>query len=148
VKGRWFVALAALAYAHVAQATTVAVLPLDQGAGSDVYEGLGTALSGMLIADLSGVEGVVLVERARLDALLSEMALTETGFVDPATAQRLGKGLGAEALVTGSWSVVGPTFVLDLRLVEVESSTILKAARADGGIDDFVAVEKDRKSVV
>ncbi|MBW1878775.1 MAG: hypothetical protein JRI25_01410 [Deltaproteobacteria bacterium] len=124
-------------------ASTVAVLPLDKASGSEDYAGLGQALAGMLIADLSGVEALQLVERERLDALLEEMALSETGFLDPSTTQRLGRGVGAELLLTGSYSVVGPTFLMDARLVQVESSHVLKAAQANGTAADFVAVEKD-----
>jgi TolB-like protein len=124
-------------------ASTVAVLPLAKATGSEDYDGLGQALAGMLIADLSGVEALQLVERERLDALLEEMALSESGFLEPSTAQRLGRGVGAELVLTGSYSVVGPTFLMDARLVQVESSHVLKAVKADGTAADFVAVEKD-----
>jgi len=124
-------------------ARTVAVLPLEQGAGSDTYGGLGTALAGMLVSDLSRVESLQLVERSRLDDLLGEIELGEGGFIDPATAQRLGAGLGAELVVAGSYSVVGSTFLLDARLIEVESAAVLQAVDAQGTVEDFVTVEKD-----
>jgi len=122
--------------------TTIAVLLLQQGASSDAYEGLGRALAGMLLADLPGVDGLVLVERARLDAVVSEIDLSKTGFLDPSTAQKLGKGLGAQDVVIGSWSVVRGRFLMDARLVEVHSGRVVKAAKADGDEKDFVAVEK------
>jgi len=124
-------------------ARTVAVLPLEQGAGSEVYAGLGTALAGMLVSDLSRAEALQLVERGRLDDLLEEIALGEGDFLDPATAQKLGAGLGAEMVVTGSFSVMGQTFLLDARVVAVESAAILKAVDAQGTVEDFVTVEKD-----
>lgn len=128
------------AIAHAS--STLAVLPLAKATGSETWDGLGVALAGMLTADLSSTDAIVLVERQRLDALLEEMALQETGFLDPATAQRLGQGLGAELVLTGSYSVVGETFLLDARLVRVSSSEVVRAVRADGPVDDFVAVEK------
>ncbi len=140
-------ALAALAAAPPAAAgdepATLAVLPLTQGAGSDTYRGLGQALAGMLVSDLSSVSALQLVERQRLDALLDEMALAETGFIDETTAQRLGRGLGARWVLTGSYSVVGETFVLDGRVIHVDSGAIAKAASSTGTPADFVAVEKD-----
>lgn len=78
-----------------ALASTVAVLPLQQGAGGTAYEGLGRALAGMLTSDLSVAPGLTLVECAQLDALTTELALAESSFLDPATAQKLGRGLGA-----------------------------------------------------
>ena len=79
----WTALWISLASPSAYAATTVAVLPLEQGAGSEAHAGLGTALSGMLVADLSVAPGLVLVERTRLDAVLSEIALSETGFLDP-----------------------------------------------------------------
>ncbi len=127
----------------VAGARTLAVLPLEQGAGSEQFAGLGTALAGMLVSDLSRSEQLQLVERSRLDDLLGEIALGEGDFLDPSTAQQLGQGLGAELVVTGSYSVVGETFLLDARVIEVQSAAVLKAVDASGSIEDFVVVEKD-----
>lgn len=124
-------------------ARTLAVLPLEQGAGSEAYAGLGTALAGMLVSDLAQVETLQLVERARLDEVLAEMELSETGFLDAATAQKLGGGLGSELLITGSYSVVEDAFLLDARVVEVESGAVLQAVDAQGTVADFVTVEKD-----
>ena len=122
---------------------TVAVLPLEQGAGSEEYAGLGSALAGMLVSDLSRVETLQLVERSRLDALMQEMELAGTGFLDPETAQELGHGVGAELLVAGGYSVVTETFLMDARIVEVQSGSVLKAVDVQGTVEDFVTVEKD-----
>lgn len=125
-----------------ALAASVAVLPLDQGAGGAAYEGLGTALAGMITSDLSSAPGLTLVERSRLDALTAELELGKGAFVDPATAQKLGKGLGAEYVVLGSYSIVGETFVLDARMVSVASGTVARAHAANGTVAAFVDVEK------
>ncbi len=135
----WLLLVAAPASAG----TTLAVLPLDKSTGSASYDGLGAALAGMIVADLTDVPELVLIERARLDAALSELALADGAYLDPATAQRLGQGLGAQVLVLGSWGVVDDTFLIDARLVEVETSRVLHAARADGPLEAFVAVEKE-----
>ncbi len=125
-----------------ALASTVAVLPLEQGAGGQAYDGLGKALAGMLVTDLAHAPGITLVERARLDALLAEIALAKTGFVDAESAQRVGRGLGAEFVVTGSYSVVGGQFLMDVRLVGVESGAVVRATDAQGPASSFVDVEK------
>lgn len=127
--------------AHAAR--TLAVLPLTQAAGSSDLEGLGDALAGMLVSDLSRSPELALVERARLDALLGEIDLGTSGFIEAGTAAELGRGVGAELVLVGTYSVVGETFLLDARLVEVESGSIRKGAAANGPLDDFVTVEKD-----
>ncbi len=139
---RSLVALLLLLMASPALARTLAVLPLEPAAGSDAHEGLGIALSGMLTSDLSHAADLTLVERARLDVLLEEIELGDSGFLDPDTARELGKGVGAEWVLVGSWSVVGPTFLLDARVVEVQSGEVVEATAAQGEVTDFVTVEK------
>jgi TolB-like protein len=129
--------------AHADDPPSVAVLPLEKAAASAEYDGLGRALAGMVVSDLSALPGLRLVERDRLDALLQEMKLKDTGFLDAKTAQTLGKGIGARFVVAGSFTVVEPTFALDARIVEVQTGEIVKAADAHGTVADFVAVEKD-----
>ncbi len=125
-----------------ASATTLAVIPFDRGAAAGEWDGLGTALAGMLVTDLSDVPGVRLVERERVDAVLSEVALSEQGFIDPATAVKLGHGLGADLLLLGTYSVVGGTFVLDARLVDPSNGEVRQSANATGTIAEFADAEK------
>ncbi len=141
----WVLILGTLLFSTpaLAQDMTLAVLPLDKASASEEYAGLGKALAGMLVTDLSAVPGITLVERERLQALLDELELNKGEFVDPKSAQKLGKGVGARFVLTGSFSVVGQQFVLDARVVSVESGQIYKAADAAGQITDFVSVEKD-----
>src|SRR5687767_1567048 len=94
---------------------TLAILPLTKGAGSEEYAGLGKALAGMITTDLSQVEEIQLVERERLEDLLGEINLGKSGYVEGKTAQKLGKGLGAGYLVTGSYSIISNTFLINTR---------------------------------
>ncbi len=121
----------------------LAVLPLEQGAGSQEYLGLGVGLSGMLVSDLAGVQGLSLVERAQLDSVLAELELAEGSFLDPKTVALVGKGVGAETLLLGSYSVVEQTFLLDARVVQVSTGEVILAQAAQGEISDFVSVEKE-----
>ena len=124
-------------------ARTLAVMPLTRAAGSAEYDGLGDALAGMLVSDLSTRPELSLVERARLDALLTELELAESDFVDPKTAAKMGRGLGAELVLVGTFSVLDERFLMDARVVEVDSGKVRKAASAQGTRADFVAVEKE-----
>lgn len=71
---------------------------------------------------------VVVVERDRLDALKRELTLGLTGLVDEATAKRIGKILGVDALVYGNLTV-GKKSLWDIhaRLVAVETGEIMGA---------------------
>ncbi len=59
-------------------------------------------LAAMVISDLTKLKSIKVVERIRLQALLDEMKLGQTGLVDSKTAPRLGRLLGAQNIVFGS----------------------------------------------
>lgn len=62
------------------------------------------ALAAMTISNLSQISSIQVVERLRLQALLEEMSLGQTGIVDSKTAPRMGKLVGAENLIVGTLS--------------------------------------------
>ncbi|TNF29436.1 MAG: hypothetical protein EP329_15770 [Deltaproteobacteria bacterium] len=137
-------ALLLLAAPAIASAPrTVAVMPWAPGAAPKSLDGFGTALAGMVITDLAAVPELQLVERERLTALLDELALSKTSFVDPKAAVKLGHGLGAELMVSGSFSIVANRLLMDARLVAVQTGSILAAVRSEGPLEEYVAVEKD-----
>ena len=121
---------------------TAAILPWVQGGGGEEYAGLGFGLAGMFSADFSKMDPIQLVERERIDDILGEISLSETGYLDPTTAQQLGRGLGAELIITGSYNMLGGNILLDGRIVRVEDGAVLKAEAQQGPVDDFVAVQK------
>lgn len=127
----------------IASAATLAVLPFDQGAAPAELDGFGHALSAMVMTDFTKVDGVTVVERERLDAILAELDLSKTEFVDKRTAVSLGRGLAADHVVTGSFTVIDGTLAIDARIVHVETGKLVKADRASGPVTDFVTVEKD-----
>jgi tetratricopeptide (TPR) repeat protein len=61
-------------------------------------------LAAMVISDLSKIKSIKVVERVRLQALLEEMKLGQTGLVDAKSAPRVGKLLEAENIVVGNLS--------------------------------------------
>lgn len=147
----WLLAWAALIALHItfgnavvarAQAPTVAVLYFDYAGSNLELEALQKGLAQMLIADLAGSAPVQVVERTRLEAVLSEHKLAASGKIDPVTAARVGKLLGARYLVLGSYFDVLKTFRVDARIVEVETGKIIKALGADGKADDFSCLEQ------
>ncbi|MCP4807345.1 MAG: hypothetical protein GY913_32465 [Proteobacteria bacterium] len=134
--------------AGLAQADTLAVLPLEQASASEEFAGLGKGLAGMMTSDLHHVDSIDLVERDRIQAVLDELALAETGFLDEETAGKLGKGIGADALLVGSYSVVAGTIAIDARIVDADSGEVRSAADSSGPVEDWVAVQKDVVAVL
>ena len=82
-------------------AATLAVLPFDNHSGNATHDALGVGVADMMVTDLDQLEALDLVERSRMADLLAEMALSRSEYVDPATAARAGKGVGAEWILVG-----------------------------------------------
>jgi hypothetical protein len=70
------------------------------GAGASLSP-LGRALAELLTVDLNQTGRLTIVERAQVQHLLDEIRLGQTGSVDPATAARAGRLLGAGRIVQG-----------------------------------------------
>jgi TolB-like protein len=123
--------------------TTIAILAFDYSGKDPSLDPLREGLAQMLISDASSLPNVQVVERARLKALIEEQKLARTGSVDPASAARVGKLLGARFLVLGSYFDLGQTMRLDARIVEVETGKIVRAVGATGNGADFWGIEQD-----
>lgn len=140
---RWFSLALLLAPTPALAERTVAVMKFASETADPTYQGLGTALAGMLVTDLTLVPGIIVVERERLDDLIGELKLSESRFIDPATAQKVGKGVGADLMVLGDWSVVAGELHLNAKLLGVESQAAVKSVSVHGPVADFVSAEKE-----
>ena len=103
----------------LAETKTVAISYFDNTSGLEQYNPLSKGLADMLITDLSNVKSIQIVEREKLESLLKEIDLGKGKFIDPNTAQKLGKGLGADIILTGAFLSMNPDMRIDARLIEV-----------------------------
>jgi len=126
----------------LADTKTVAISYFDNTSGKEVYNPLSKGLADMLITDLSIVRSLRIVEREKLESLLKEIDLGEGKFIDPNTAQKLGKGLGAGYMLTGSFLIMGETMRIDARLVDVGTGEISMAEEMTGEKNTFFDLEK------
>jgi len=93
-------------------------------------EQLSRAASDMLITALKRSDRFLLVERERLDLVLAEQALGQTGTLDPNTRARVGQVLGAQFIILGTISEFG--FKESETKVPVKEVLALGAAIAEG----------------
>ncbi len=113
----------------------VAILPFGTAGGSTQRVGLGDFAATLLTTALVEGGGPPIVERARLDALLTEQKLGRSAHVDHATAARLGKLLGARQVVVGNVAEFDGSVALDLRLVDVQTGRVLGASHAKSALE-------------
>lgn len=86
---------------------SVAVLPLAFNSDRDDLEPLIYALSDMMTTDFAVSNALVVLERAQIQALLDEMALTSSGYAEPNTGARAGRLLRAQHVFQGVLTTLG-----------------------------------------
>ena len=117
----------------------VAVFPFFNGGSygdkKDDLALLQVGLQQALINELAVNTNMRVIDRSVLRELLQEQDLGASGRVDPATAARIGKVVGARYVVTGSFidlTSLGGDFQLTGRIVDVETSEVMKSAKVEG----------------
>ncbi|HVH10500.1 MAG TPA: CsgG/HfaB family protein [Gemmatimonadales bacterium] len=108
----------------------IAVLPFDNsgsyGQDKENFAALEKGIAGMLISELAANPSARVVEREQIEKLLAEQSLGSAGKVTPETAAKIGKLVGARYVITGTFIDFYGDFRLDARLVNVETSEIVK----------------------
>jgi len=104
-KGVWLgLAVSLLAPVVVAQdKPVIAVIEFKNESGAAWWRGgVGWELSGMLSNELAATGDFRVLERTKLESVLSEQDLAMSGRVDPSTGAKFGKLVGAQYLVAGT----------------------------------------------
>ena len=140
---RFLVALALLVAPTTVAARTIAIAYFDNNTGNADLDPLRKGLADMLITDLGNVGSLQIVERDKLNQVLGELKLSQSKFIDPRTAQKLGKGLAAEFIMTGGYVVAGDSLRVDVRVIEVATGKVAASEKVEGKKADFFAIEKD-----
>lgn len=103
----------------------IAILPFNNNSPDKSLDSTGVTLADLISAQMAAKKGFKLVERQRIEEILSEMKLGMTGMIDQNTAIQVGKMLGANVMVFGSFSTLGKKVLLTIRLVKVETGEIV-----------------------
>jgi tetratricopeptide (TPR) repeat protein len=125
---------------------TVAVMPFRYVGRDSSLRPLERGLAALVVTDLSRVRRLRLVERERLQALLDELKLAESGRVDPSTGARSGRLVGAGGMVQGQFQEV-PTQSLRIDATVVRASDAQISATGSGA-DRLQALFDIEKAVV
>lgn len=111
----------------------IAVLPFTNGGSyglaAEDLDALQIGVQELLLTELDLNSNLRIVERSRLRAILEEQGLTEAGRVDAATAASVGKIVGARYVITGVFIDMNGDFRMDGRIIDVETSEIVKTER-------------------
>ncbi|MFI5244916.1 MAG: CsgG/HfaB family protein [Gemmatimonadales bacterium] len=125
-------------------ARSFAVTPFTVAQRDTLLTPLGFGLADLLTTDLAKSPRLNLVERLHTDALLRELDLVDAGIVDPRTAPRVGRLVGARRILIGSIMSSGPGVVrLQARVVDVISGTVQELTTADAPLGRIIDAEKE-----
>jgi hypothetical protein len=89
------------------------------------YRPVALILTEALREELFLLKRFIVVNRENLEQVLKEMALQQTGLIDEKDAVKTGKGLATNQIVTGRLGMLGRTYVLQAKRVDLETLATL-----------------------
>ncbi len=115
------------------ESNTVAVMPFSYTGGNQQVRPLGRGLAQLLVTDLAKSRQLRVLERERMQAMLDEMKLSDSGRVDPATAARSGHLLRAARVVQGSLAdLSGDQLLVNAVVVDVATAAAQPGSATQG----------------
>ena len=121
---------------------TVAIMYFNNnafGPGAKDYDGLTKGVPDFLITEMSSNPNIRVIERDQVQKLVDEQKLGADGRVDPATAARIGKLLGAQHMIFGGFAADPKgNFRIDARAVNVETGIVEHVERVQDKADNVM----------
>jgi tetratricopeptide (TPR) repeat protein len=127
---------------QTASAKTVAVMPLRFTGSDSTLLPLERGMAELITIDLSRSHQLTVVERARLQALLDEIALQQSGATDSTTNVRAGKIIQAGRIVNGQIVQNAARLRVDAAIVNTQTSGIAGGAANENTLDELFTIEK------
>jgi TolB-like protein len=124
---------------------TIAVFPWTYQGPDSSLKPLERGLAHLIVTDLGQVSQLRVLERTRVQALVDELALADSGRVDPGSAARSGRLLRAATVVHGTLQGApagGEELRLDATAVTTTSGQIVATAEADDRLQRLFDLEK------
>lgn len=121
----------------------LAVLAFAENGAEAKKRELGAVVGAELSTSLRRDHGMLLVERQKLQQVMGEIKLGQSGAVDAASAPEIGKLADAQALVLGSVSEAGDRYLIEARVVATETAETLAAASESVPAANLVALSSD-----
>ena len=120
---------------------TIAILYFDNASLEDreKLEPMRKGLADMFVTEMIKVKGLKITDRNRIQSLIDEMNLNELDIVNESTQQKMGKILGAQYMLFGTFNNLPSDEIrIDARVVKVETSEILFAEEETGDVDELM----------
>ncbi len=120
-----------------------AVLTFEESGELTRKRQLGLLVAAELTTRLQRDHALMVVERAQLTRIVDELALGQSGMVEGSQASEVGRLAGAQALVLGSVAEAGDRFLVNARIVDGASGSVVAAEQVALPAADLVALSAD-----
>ncbi len=120
---------------------TVAVFYFKDVSPDNTFRHFQKAMAEMIITDLAQIKSLTVLERMRVQFLLAEMQMGQTGIVDQGTAPRAGRLLGAENLIVGS--LEPGSISVNTTIASTTQSDVVGAFSVTAEQEQFFELEKE-----
>jgi len=127
-----------------AQVKRVAIVDFEISSTNTKYNGLGKAMSDMLITDMKNnvsSSKAVFIERNQINKVLSEQKFQKGANVDQKSTVAVGKILGVNYMLTGSIFVLDGMCSIDSKLIDVATGEIIYAESVDGNLSGWLQLK-------
>jgi len=115
----------------------IRIAVLDFGTSGGLSEMEAVTLTNRLRSMLVKTNSFVVLERGKMDEILTEQGFQQTGCTTTECAVEVGKMLNVQKMVSGTIGKLGSTWTMDISLIDIETSHIEKSFFQDykGEID-------------
>ena len=121
---------------------TVAVMPLRFVGTDSTLLPLERGMAELITTDLSRSHLLTVVERARIQSILDEIALQQTTQTDSATRVRAGRIIQAGRIVNGQIQQNASRLRVDAAILNTQTSTLAGGAASENTLEQLFAIEK------
>jgi len=105
------------------------VAVMDFEAGEGIMKGLNRAVTDKVREGLMSTRKYVIIDRANIQMIMSELAFGQTGICDQSCAVQVGRALSAHFIITGRITQLGPEECqVSGQMTDVERTEIVRSA--------------------
>lgn len=124
----------ALPFTFQVEKTIIAIVDFQNTSADDALDYLEKTIPESISTSMAKGGRLEIVERSRLEAGLKEMEMSELGIVDESQAAKIGRAVGANAILVGSFVSIGGVLRINARLIDVQTSRVINAESVQGQV--------------
>mgnify|MGYP001563056935 CR=1 FL=1 len=126
----------------------LAITDISNDTGNPSLNYLNEVLANSLATSLVQKLGnsISIVERGKFNAVLKEIQIGQSGYIDINTAKKIGNSLGASQIIIGELIKISEIYRLNIRIIDVNNSVILSAFSEEAGAENDILKMVDKIS--